>query len=102
MSALREWITRQTSGRDRDLQDMGLRLENNWDLLVGRLEVLAPNDPTAEETVRAASDLLQVITTNYGPIAGWTLAQHHLLHRTANRVWGPEQRVVTRPNWTER
>ena len=101
MSALREHIEKWSRGRAPDVQEMGERLANNWDLTVARLETLHANDVTAEPVLREAGGHLQVLTTTFGPLAGWTLAQHHVLHRTACRVWGPKQQVVPSPGRTE-
>jgi hypothetical protein len=94
-------IVKKATGLPPDLVAMATRQATEWDLMVGRLEGLGPNDVTAEELLRNAASLLSSITVNYGPIHGWLLSQNHLLRRTACRVWGPKQQVVPSPGWTE-
>jgi hypothetical protein len=101
MSALRDHIAKWSKGRADDMREMAARQDGEWDAAAGMMQALQPGDPTAEEVLRRASSLLASITVNYGSIHGWTLAQHHVIYRTACRVFGPGQLLCSKPNWTE-
>lgn len=95
-------IERQAANLPPDIREMATRQAADWDVLVQRIESLVPGDPTAEALLREASVLLQSLTINYGPIHGWTLAQHHVIYRHANRAFGAGQLIISAPEWTER
>jgi len=78
-------------------REMAWQQAQEWDAIVTEMEALAPNDPLAETVLRRAAELLQTITINYGPIAGWTLAQSHLIYQYAERLFGAGQLKFNRP-----
>lgn len=79
------------------LWETAARQAAEWDAIVQQMEALQPGDLTAEDVLRSAASLLQTITVNYGPIAGWTVAQHRLIFQHAERLFGAGQLKFNKP-----
>lgn len=94
-------IEQQAANLPPDIRAMATRQMAEWAAMQQQIEALVPGDPGAEALLREASALLQSITINYGPIHGWTLAQHHMVYRHACRVFGRNQLLIGKPEWTE-
>ena len=94
-------IEQQAANLPPDIRAMATRQVAEWDAMVQRIESLLPGDPAAENMLREASALLGSITVNYGHVHAWLLAQHHLVYRHACRVFGRDQLLISKPNWTE-
>lgn len=94
-------IIKKAVGLPSDIVEMAKQQAGAWDAMVSQLQTLEAGDPNAEEVLRNASALLSSITINFGNIHGWSLAQHHIIYRTACRVFGAEQLIISKPNWSE-
>lgn len=91
----------QTFPPKSDMREMAECQVAEWDAMVQRIEALVPGDSAAEDMLREASALLGSITVNYGHVHSWLLAQHHMVYRHACRVFGRDQLLISKPNWTE-
>ena len=81
--------------------NMAQQQADQWEALVSTIAALPPGDGLAETLLRQLAALHQSITVNYSPIHGWTLSQHWLIHREANRLLGANQEILCAPGWTE-
>ena len=101
MSSVMHPIIKQASGLPQVDREMAARQAVEWDAMVSQMQTLQPDDLTAEAVLRSASALLQSITTNYGPISGWSLAQNYIIYRHGCRIFGAGQTIISKPGWTE-